>query len=506
MVIAPRRSRQVGSVGLSARLALASLGTAIAIGVVCGVGLSSIENTAAVTRVAVGQQIAVIDDAAAMSAFQYQKGFVAEYLLTGKREWLAELETSKPAFESWLAAAHAKIADPTLARLLDDIQNEYAAYDRARKAAIALYDAGQTAAARTTLEGNHVRSQRLRDLFREFGRLARIGAERTLSETERSVGRLAHLLVGTAIAGALASLLAGFLWARRITRPIYELQVQVQSATERTRIQLDPGRAGIEALGDQVGALVEKLEETDAALGEHRRRLMQSEKLSAVGELAAKLAHEVLNPLAGMKAAVQLLARQGDVVPGGGEVVDTAEALNREITRVESLIRRLVDFSRPLTPRVEVAAVETLLDAAIDAAQPALVRHAVTIARQQDADLLPVEVDPLLFTQVLVNLLVNAAEAMAPAGGRVELHARRTRLHGHDEVAIRVVDQGPGIPEAHLGQLFKPFFTTKPGGHGLGLAVSHNILLEHGGRIVAGNRPPHEGPGASFEVQLPVLR
>jgi signal transduction histidine kinase len=71
---------------------------------------------------------------------------------------------------------------------------------------------------------------------------------------------------------------------------------------------------------------------------------------------------------------------------------------------------------------------------------------------------------------------------------------------------IRVVDQGPGISEAHADQLFKPFFTTKPGGHGLGLAVSQNILLEHGGRIVASNRPPQEGPGASFEVQLPVLR
>jgi len=465
------RRRAAGRVRLSARLAFASLGIAVAIGVVCGVGLSSLENTAAVARVAVGQQLAVIDDAAAMSAFQYQKGFVAEYLLSGKREWLAELETSRPAFESWLSAAHVKVAGSASTRLLDDIQREYADYDRARKAAITLYDAGKTAEARATLETNHARSQRLRDLFHEFGRAARADAERTLAETERSVGRLAHVLVGTSIAGALASLLAGFLWARRITRPIYELQ-----------------------------------EETDAALAEHRRRLMQSEKLSAVGELAAKLAHEVLNPLAGMKAAVQLLARQGDRVPGGGEVVDTAEALNREITRVEGLIRRLVDFSKPLAPRVEVAAIETLLDAAIDAAQPALVRHAVTVERKHDADLLPVEVDPLLFTQVLVNLLVNAAEAMAPSGGRVELSARLTRVHGQDEVAIRVADHGPGIPDANVGQLFKPFFTTKAGGHGLGLAVSQNILLEHGGRIVAANRPPHEGRGATFEVQLPVIR
>jgi signal transduction histidine kinase len=180
--------------------------------------------------------------------------------------------------------------------------------------------------------------------------------------------------------------------------------------------------------------------------------------------------------------------------------------LNREITRVEGLIRRLVDFSKPLAPRVEVTTVDTLLDAATDAAQPVLERHAVTIDRKEDADLSPIEVDPLLFTQVLVNLLVNAAEAMAPGGGHVELSARRTRVLGHDEIAIRVADHGPGISDAHLAELFKPFFTTKSGGHGLGLAVSQNILLEHGGRIVAANRPPQEGKGASFEVQLPVVR
>jgi signal transduction histidine kinase len=100
-----------------------------------------------------------------------------------------------------------------------------------------------------------------------------------------------------------------------------------------------------------------------------------------------------------------------------------------------------------------------------------LKRHAVTVERSDGPDLLPLEVDPLLFTQVILNLLVNAAEAMA-AGGRVQLSARRTQVLGHDEIAIRVADEGPGISEAHLSQLFKPFFTTKPQGHGLGLAVS----------------------------------
>src|SRR5499427_658334 len=140
-----------------ARLALASVGTALAIGVVCAVGLSSLENTASVARVAVTQQLALVDDAAAMSAFLYQKGFVAEYLLTGDRAWLAELETNRPLFESWLSHAHTKVGSAASARLLDAIQTEYAAYDHAREEAVALYDRGQVETAKAALGGNQLR-------------------------------------------------------------------------------------------------------------------------------------------------------------------------------------------------------------------------------------------------------------------------------------------------------------------------------------------------------------
>src|SRR5437764_10867407 len=130
------------SARLSTRLALASLGTALAVGVVCAVGLFSLGNASAVARIAVSRQLALIDDAAAMSAFLYQKGFVAEYLLTGNRAWLAELESNRPAFESWLERMHGK-GGAASERLLDQIQTEYAAYDHARREAVALYDAGR---------------------------------------------------------------------------------------------------------------------------------------------------------------------------------------------------------------------------------------------------------------------------------------------------------------------------------------------------------------------------
>jgi signal transduction histidine kinase len=399
---------------------------------------------------------------------------------------------------------HGKVGGPSSERLLDQIQTEYAAYDHARRQAVALYDAGHPAEAKAALLRNHAQAQRLRDLFAEFGRIARTDAEATLARAEHSVRRLADVLVATSVAGAVASLLVGFLWARRITKPITELEVQVESAAERTRIHLVPGRAGLETLGDQVSAIVEKLEETDAALFEHRRRLVQSEKLSAVGELAAKLAHEILNPLAGMKAATQLLERQGTAAPGGGPVVDTARALDREITRVEGLVRRLMNYARPLAPRFELCTVGSLVDAALEASAPALARHQIQIARREESDLPPLEVDPQLVTQALVNLIVNAAEATPAGGGAIEVEAARATSLGRDEIAVRVRDRGAGIPTDRERELFKPFFTTKPEGHGLGLAVSQNILLEHGGRIVAANRP--DSPGAVFELQIPVVR
>jgi len=491
---------------LSVRLALASVGTAIAVGIVCAVGLYSLEHAAVDDNAAVTRQLALIDDTAAMSAFQYQKGLVAEYLLTGDPAHLAELDASRPAFEGWLARSHERVGGPPSTELLSQIQRIYREYDDARRRAVSLYQGGRREDAKTELGNNDARTRRLWALFRDFGRVARADTEASLAEHKQKLARLGRILVGTSLAGAFASLLVGFLWARKITKPIYELGVRVESAAERTRIKVTPGRAGLDLIGEHVTALVSKLEETDAALAEHRRRLVQTEKLSAIGELAAKLAHEVLNPLAGMKAAVQLLARQAQQEPAGAATMQTCEALNREISRVEGLLRRLMSFARPLSPRVELVSVDTIIDSALDATGPILRDLKAAVGRSSTPGLPPIEADPALLTQVLVNLLTNAAQAMAPGGGAIEIDARRTVVLGRDEVAIIVSDHGPGISDDNVSELFKPFFTTKRDGHGLGLAVSQNIVLEHGGKIVGSNRKREEGGGATFEVQLPLIR
>jgi signal transduction histidine kinase len=493
---------------VSLRLILASVCTAGAIGVVCTVAVSSLGNAATAARVSVDRQLSLIDDAVGMRAFAYQRGFVTQYILTGDRKWLAEPDMARPTFEAWLTRANAAADSPTSRSLLQRIGAEYHAFNDKGREAIYLYDTGQLEKAKERLTARAANARNARALFDELAARARLDAQRHLAEQEGIFRRLAFVLVVTSIVGAVASLLLGFLWSRRVTKPIYELQVQIQSAAERTRIQIAPGHEGVEAFGAQVRALAEKLEATDAALAENRRNLIQSEKLSAVGELAAKLAHEVLNPLAGMKAAVQLLARHGVSQPVGVDVLSTAEALNREITRVEGLVRRLVNYSRPLAPRLEVVSVGSLLDAAEEASQTVLERCGTSVDRSQGADQQRVEVDPLLVTQALSNLIANAAQATAAAGRTdgVELGADRTQVHGRDQIVIRVSDRGLGLPDSHLRELFKPFFTTKPDGHGLGLAVSQNVVLEHGGRISARNRPPEQGTGAVFEIQLPIAR
>jgi signal transduction histidine kinase len=500
------RIRRARPALLSARLVLASVCTAGAMGVVCTVAVSSLENAATAARVSVDRQLSLIDDAVGMRAFTYQRGFVTQYVLTGDRRWLTEPDTARPTFEHWLTRANAAAESPESRRLLERIGAEYRAFNDEGLEAISLYDSGRLEEAKQRLTARATHSRNARAMFDDLAAGARKDAERHLSEQEGIFRRLVFVLVGTTILGAFASLLLGFLWSRRVTKPIYELQVQIQSAAERTRIQVTPGTEGVEAIGVQVGALVQRLEATDAALAEHRRNLIQSEKLSAVGELAAKLAHEVLNPLAGMKAAVQLLARQGARQLSPEDVLSTAEALNHQITRVEGLVRRLVNYSRPLAPRLEVISVGALLDAAQEASQTVLERCGTAIDRRDGADLPRVEVDPLLVTQALSNLIVNAAQATAAAGRTdgVELGADRAHVHGREQIVIRVADRGAGLPDTHLRELFKPFFTTKPEGHGLGLAVSQNVVLEHGGRISARNRPPEQGTGAVFEIQLPV--
>jgi signal transduction histidine kinase len=206
--------------------------------------------------------------------------------------------------------------------------------------------------------------------------------------------------------------------------------------------------------------------------------------------MATAVAHELLNPLTGVKTAVQLLGRTNR----SAEVRDTVAAVDVEVKRVEEMARRLMSFARPARPEARRVPLDEILPRVLQATAPHEARGVRVVPALNG--LRHVTADPDLLTQVLINLVVNACQA-TPDGEAVEI-----RAHGEGGFAVvEVVDRGRGLSAEVEARLFAPFVTDRRDGHGLGLAISQNIALAHGGRIEAHANAPAEG--MTFALWLP---
>lgn len=224
------------------------------------------------------------------------------------------------------------------------------------------------------------------------------------------------------------------------------------------------------------------------------QRLAQAERLSALGELAAGVAHEVNNPLSAVVATAELLLRQ-ELAPA---IRDDLALIHREARRAGDIVRSLLRFARHREPVREPLAPGTVLNDALAVLEHRLARYHIQVHRRcEPTPLILADRDQL--TQVLINLVSNAIDAMKASGGELTVAVTPCA----EGVAFTVSDTGPGIAAEVLPRIFDPFFTTKPPGEGtgLGLSIAHRIVQAHGGHISASNRP--EG-GACFRVVLPA--
>ena len=493
------------SQSLTKQIVVASVVSIVALAIVCGLGLSSLRRLSLQNDAEMAQRLALLDESEVFQLLLYQKGFAVDFMFTGDERWLRELDQGRREFSDWLTQADRTADTAEERRLLERIRRDYRQLDDEHAAMISSFRRGEQSEVRQRHQRIYSQLNDLVRLSEEFVRTSSTQARQERALAQRVLRRDTTLLLGSSLLGMVTSLVVGFLVARRVARPIYELQLQVASAAQRTRIEVPAGRAGFEALGDHMAAILRKIEATDAAIAEQRQRLIQSEKMSAIGEVSAKLAHEILNPLTGIKAAVQLLARTHsqthDEGPTAVAVRDTAQLMSQEVARVEQLVRRMLTYARPLAPRLEPCEVSRLVSMGCDASRPACEKAKVKLLRHEEPGLPQVVVDPMLVTQALSNLLVNAAQA-SPPEGVVTLSASLTDVEGKRYLALRVTDEGQGISAAALPNLFQPFYTTKPRGNGLGLALSQNIAREHGGMIVAQNRTDRSG--AEFSLLLPI--
>jgi two-component system, NtrC family, nitrogen regulation sensor histidine kinase GlnL len=265
-----------------------------------------------------------------------------------------------------------------------------------------------------------------------------------------------------------------------------------------------PVRAAATLLVDQRGAQVGTLLTLHdlSYQRELEARALEADRLGQLEILLAGLAHEIKNPLSGMRGAAQLLARHIDT---DHRLRECTRIILTEIDRLNGLMTQLLDLTGP--PRLERAPIN--IHEIIDRVLEIEGTSGLRFLRHYDPSLPLVLGDRDRLTQVILNLLRNAVEASPPAGTvtvttRMETSYYVSRARGRDRfLSIDVSDEGPGIPAENLSRLFAPFFTTKTGGTGLGLAISQRIVAEHGGVLRARGEA---GRGAVFTVTLPVER
>lgn len=311
---------------------------------------------------------------------------------------------------------------------------------------------------------------------------------------ERRDVQLIASLGAVAIAGVVMVVLAVL-----VHSPLVELAQKIERVRDGdldTTVNFAVRDDDIGELGRNFNAMVRELRASREEIERlHRTQMSRAEHLATLGELAAGLAHEIRNPLAGIAGVAEIIGRD---LPPTSPARQVVGEIQREVRQIDHFVSELLTLARPKPPEFRPADLN------------ATVEHACTLARQQATarglelrlspapSLAAVEHDPGQITEVALNLMLNAIQATPPGGS---INVSMSAENGH--ALITVADDGEGITPEHLALIFRPFFTTKKTGTGLGLSLARRIVEEHGGRIAVDSAPRE---GARFVVRLPFRR
>lgn len=270
----------------------------------------------------------------------------------------------------------------------------------------------------------------------------------------------------------------------------------------------------LQAFADQAGIAIENARLYQAQQDQYRRlhesqaRLIQAEKMSALGRLTASIAHEINNPLQAVQSCLTLVKEELDEGGDPQEIHQDLEIATIEVARVATILKRLRDFYRPAREGIAPTDLHAVLSNVLELAHKQLQRSKVTVEREWAADLPFVSGNADHLKQVFLNLLLNAADAIGEQGGIIRLRTAADEMQGLDNrsvpaVRVEVSDTGAGISPEVLARLFEPFSTTKSEGTGLGLYISYEIVRAHNGQITATSQ---RGQGTTFTILLPAVQ
>ena len=311
-----------------------------------------------------------------------------------------------------------------------------------------------------------------------------------------SLSQLRNSALLGAAALVAAILIIATLAARSVTTPLRQLAHAAREFGRGQRYWAITAH-GTDEVGSLISAFERMADDLDRSRQEierlHAEEMQRAQQLASVGELASGVAHEIRNPLTGVRGALDLALRR---LPAGEASRPLLEEAQRQLDRSEGATTQLLRYARPPELRQLAVDVAELVARAATVVGPQASAAGVTLATEPAAEPVVVRVDPELLVQVLVNLMLNAIDAMGRRGRLTVWAARHA-----PEVWIGVRDTGPGVPREMRADIFRPFYTTKHQGTGLGLSISQQIVVRHGGTLRVEETP---GGGATFIVALPL--
>jgi hypothetical protein len=311
----------------------------------------------------------------------------------------------------------------------------------------------------------------------------------------RDPERHAVLILAGAGAVAICAVLIVVL-AYLIQRPMVELQEKIAQVSEgnlNVAVNFAQRNDEIGDLGRNFNHMMQQLRESRAEIERlHRTQMSRAEHLATLGELATGLAHEIRNPLAGIAGVIEIVGRD---LPATSPARAVVKDVRLEITRISRTLTDLLETARPRRPEIRRSDLNTTVEHAVMLARQQVLSRPIKIELQKAPDLPEVEHDSDQIHQVLLNLLLNAVQSVEKTGTvNVEIGSRE----GYASVVVS--DTGRGISPQNLPNIFRPFFTTKGDGTGLGLSLAHRIVEDHHGSIEVSSVV---GKGTRFEVLLP---
>ncbi len=250
-------------------------------------------------------------------------------------------------------------------------------------------------------------------------------------------------------------------------------------------------------MGKVLSSIVVLIDLTE--LVELQDRVRKADRMSAIGSMATKVAHEIRNPLGSVKGLGQLVLES---VEEESQTHQYMQRIVREVDRLSDIVEELLDYSQRRHLTLDSANLNEVVRESVEMARFKEGDQGPTLLQELDSSLPPVRMDRNRFLQAVLNILINAIEAVEPKRGVVTVSTYQEETARGDQIILEISDNGPGIPADVQDHIFDPFFTTKNGGSGLGLSIAHTIVKEHEGTLELNSKP---GQGSTFRIMLPRI-